>query len=52
MAMFAVKKLSASLSGIRSKHNVDYYCIYFLYSLRIENKLKPFENVCNIMATV
>ena len=34
-----VKKLSALLRGITSKHNSDFYCLNCLHSFRTENKL-------------
>ena len=42
----AVKKLSAFLKGITSKHDGDVYTLDWLYSYRTENKLKEHENVC------
>ena len=40
------KKLSALLSRITSKHDGDFYCLNFLHSFRVENKLKSQEKVC------
>ena len=41
----AVKKMSALLRGITSKHNGILYCLNFLYSFRTENKLECHEKV-------
>ena len=35
-----VKKLSALLRGIMSKHNGDFYCLNCLHSFRTKNSLK------------
>ena len=43
---FAVKKLSALLKGITSKHNSDFYCLNCLHSFRIKNKLESHKRVC------
>ena len=43
---YAVKKLSALLRGITSKHNGDFYCLNCFCSFRTENALKNHENVC------
>ena len=43
---FAVKKLSALLHGVTSKHKSDFYCLNCLHSCKTENKLKSQENVC------
>ena len=50
----AVKKLSASLRGITSKHHSDFYCLNCLHSFGTENKReshKVCENkhFCNIV---
>ena len=42
----AVKKLSALLHGITSKHKGDFYCLNYLHSFRTENKLKSHEKLC------
>ena len=42
----AVKKLSALLRGITSKHDGDFYCLNCLHSYRTKDKLKEHENVC------
>ena len=42
----AVKKLSALLRGITSKHDRDFYCLNCFHSFRTENKLKKHKNVC------
>ena len=41
-----VKKLSALLHGITSKHKGDFYSLNCLHSFRTENKLKSHEKVC------
>ena len=43
----AVKKLSALLHGIASKHKGDFYCLNCFHSFRTENKLKSHEEICN-----
>ena len=43
-----IKKLSALLHGLTSKHKGDFYCLNCLYSFRAENKLKSHEKVCKI----
>ena len=51
----AVKKLSALLRWITSKHDGDFYCLNYLHSFRTENKLKSHEklfknkNFCGIV---
>ena len=49
----AVKKLSALLRGITSKHHGDFYCLNCFHSFATENKLQSrqriFENCCNII---
>ena len=42
----AVKKLSALLRGITSKHDRYFYCLNCFHSYRTENKLKKHYNVC------
>ena len=42
----AVKKPSAFLRGITSKHDGDFYCFNYLHSFRTENKLNSHEKVC------
>ena len=42
----AVKKLSALLHGITSKHKGNFYCLNCLRSFRAENKFKSHEKVC------
>ena len=42
----AVKKLSALLRGITSKHHGDFYCLNCHHSFRTENKPKFHEKVC------
>ena len=41
-----LKTLAALLKRINSYHNDDFYCLYYLHSLRTENKLKSHEKVC------
>ena len=41
----AVKKLSALLRRITSKHNGKFYCLNCLHSFRTENKLECHEKV-------
>ena len=40
-----VKRLSALLKGITSKHVRDLYCLNCIYSFTTENALKKHENV-------
>ena len=42
----AVKNFLALLYRITSKYNEDFYCLNWRHSLRTENKLKEYENVC------
>ena len=42
----AVKKLSALLRIITSKHHDDFYCLKCLHSFATENKLESYEKVC------
>ena len=42
----AVKKLSALLRGITSKHDGYFHCLNCLYSFIKKEKLKKYENVC------
>ena len=42
----AVKKLSALLTGITSKHHGDFYCLSCLHSFATEKKLKSHKKVC------
>ena len=42
----AIKKLSALLRGITSKHEGDFYCLNCFHSFRMENKLKKHKTVC------
>ena len=42
----AVKKLSALLRGITSKHHGDFYCLNCLHSFRTEYKIKSHKNIC------
>ena len=41
-----VKKLSALLKGIRSKHHGDFYCLNYFHSFAKENKRESNEKVC------
>ena len=40
-----VKRLSALLNGITSKHDGDYYCLNCFYYFRTKNMLKKHENI-------
>ena len=42
----AVKKLSALLRGITSKHNSDFYCLNCRHSFVVEKKRESHEKVC------
>ena len=42
----ALKKESALLHGIVSKHEGDFDCLNCLHSFRTENKLKSHEKLC------
>ena len=42
----AVKKLSALLRGITSKHKGDFYCINCFHSYSTKEKLKKHQKVC------
>ena len=42
----SVKKLSALLRGITSKHDGDFYCLNCLYSFRTKSKLDLLKKVC------
>ena len=42
----AVKKLSALLRGVTSKHYGDFYCLNFLHSFRTKNKFELHKKVC------
>ena len=42
----AVRKLSALLRRITSKHHADFYCLNCLYSAAIENKREYQKKVC------
>ena len=41
-----VKKLSALLKGIKSKHKRDFYCLNCFHSYRTKEKLKKHKKVC------
>ena len=43
---FAVKKLSALLRGITSKHHGDFHCLNCLHFFATENKLESHKKVC------
>ena len=45
---FAVKKISALLHGITSKHKAYYYCLSCLRSFRKENKLRLMKRYVKI----
>ena len=42
----AIKKLSALLYGITSKHKGDFYCLNCLHYFKTENTLKSHEKLC------
>ena len=42
----AVKKLSALLIGITSKHKGNFYCLNYFHSFRTKNKLESHKKVC------
>ena len=42
----AVKKLSALLKGITSKHKGNFFCLNCFHSYRTEEKLKKHKKVC------
>ena len=42
----AVKKLSALLRGIASKHHGDFYCLNCFHSFATKNKLSLHKRVC------
>ena len=42
----AVKKLSALLREITSKHHDDFYCLYCFHSFPTENKLQSQKRAC------
>ena len=44
----AVKKLSALLRGITSKHHGDFYCQNYLHIFATENKHQSQQKVCDI----
>ena len=46
MALFSVKKLSASLRGITSTHHGNFYCLNCFHSFANENKLQSLKRVC------
>ena len=46
MALSCNKKISALLRGITSKNNDKFYCLNYLYSFRIKNKLESHKTVC------
>ena len=43
-----VKRLSALLKRITSKHDGDFYCINCFYSFTAKNAFKKHENVCKV----
>ena len=45
-----VKRLSALLKGITSKHDRDFYCLNCFYSFTTENRLKKMKMFAKIMA--
>ena len=44
----AVKKPSALLRGIISKHHGDFYCLNCFHSFATKNKLQSHKRVCKI----
>ena len=46
----AVKKLSALLRGITSKHHGDFYCLNCLHLFATENKRESHKKVCEYKA--
>ena len=42
----AVKKLSASLRGVASKHHGEFYCLNLFYSFATENKPESHKQAC------
>ena len=42
----AVKKLSALLRGITSKHHGDFYCLNCFHSFTTEKKTESYKKVC------
>ena len=42
----ALKKLSALLTGITSKHEGDLYCLNCFHSYSTKGKLKKYKDVC------
>ena len=47
MPYLEVKKLSALLIGITSKHDGEFYCLNCLHSFAIESKRESHKKVCN-----
>ena len=41
-----VKKLSALLRGITSKHHSEFYCLNYLHSFATKNKIESHKKVC------
>ena len=41
-----VKKLSALLRGVTSKHDGGFYCLNCFYSFRTKSKLQSYKKVC------
>ena len=46
MTQIVKNNLSASLGGITSKNNGEFYCLNCLHSFRTKNKLKSHKRVC------
>ena len=44
---FVVIKLSALLTGIKSKHHDDFYCLNCLHSCTTKSKLESHKKLCN-----
>ena len=41
-----IKKISALLRGISTKHDGDFYCLNCLHLFRPKNKLEYYKKVC------
>ena len=44
--ILAVKRLTALLTGVRSKDNGNFYFLNFLHSFRTKNELESHKAVC------
>ena len=43
---FAIKRLSALVRGLNSKHHVDFYCRNCVHSFTTENQFEPHNKAC------